>query len=68
VAGIEHKRQERLRSFRNLCETVGFPVEPLQMKVAGALLGQEREKLVTLPRKNGKSRLSAELRGHGSMG
>ena len=57
MAGIEHKRQEWLRSFRDLCETVGFPVEPFQVKIAGALLGQEREKLITLPRKNGKSRL-----------
>jgi phage terminase large subunit-like protein len=36
---------------------VGFELEPFQVKIAGALLGQEREKLVTLPRKNGKSRL-----------
>ena len=27
------------------------------MKIASALLGQEREKLITLPRKNGKSRV-----------
>jgi len=51
------KRQKQLRSFLDLCETVGFPVEPFQAKIAGALLGPEREKLITLPRKNGKSRL-----------
>jgi hypothetical protein len=32
-------------------------VEPFQLKIAGALFGSEREKLVTLPRKNGESRL-----------
>jgi phage terminase large subunit-like protein len=57
VAGIKQNRQEALRSFKELCERVGFPVEPFQMKIAGALLGPEREKLITLPRKNGKSRL-----------
>jgi phage terminase large subunit-like protein len=57
VAGIKEKRQKALRSFLDLCERTGFPVEPFQEKIAGALLGPEREKLVTLPRKNGKSRL-----------
>jgi phage terminase large subunit-like protein len=52
-----HKRAEALRSFKELCDRVGFPVEPFQMKIASALLGAEREKLITLPRKNGKSRL-----------
>jgi hypothetical protein len=51
------KRQESLRSFLDLCERVGFAVEPFQVKIAGALLGAEREKLVSIPRKNGKSRL-----------
>jgi phage terminase large subunit-like protein len=51
------KRQQSLRSFLDLCDRVGFGLEPLQKKIAGALLGPEREKLVTLPRKNGKSRL-----------
>jgi integrase len=35
VAGIKQNRQEALRSFKELCETVGFPVEPFQMKIAG---------------------------------
>jgi phage terminase large subunit-like protein len=52
-----HKRAEQLGSFKDLCDRVGFPVEPFQMKIASALLGAEREKLITLPRKNGKSRL-----------
>jgi phage terminase large subunit-like protein len=52
-----HKRAERLRDFADLCETVGFHLEPFQKKIAGALLGSEREKLITLPRKNGKSRV-----------
>jgi phage terminase large subunit-like protein len=51
-----HKRAEQLRSFVSLCDQVGFPVEPHQRKIASALLGPEREKLITLPRKNGKSR------------
>jgi phage terminase large subunit-like protein len=57
VAGIEQKRRQKLRDFRDLCHRVGFEPQPFQMKVAGALLGPEREKLITLPRKNGKSRL-----------
>src|SRR4051812_27980296 len=52
-----HKRAELLQDFVDLCETVGFHLEPFQTKIAGALLGQEREKVITLPRKNGKSRL-----------
>jgi phage terminase large subunit-like protein len=57
VAGTKANHQKQLRSFLDLCETVGFPIEPFQAKIAGALLGSEREKLITLPRKNGKSRL-----------
>jgi phage terminase large subunit-like protein len=57
VAKRDRNRQQALRSFLDLCERTGFPVEPFQVKIAGALLGGEREKLITLPRKNGKSRL-----------
>jgi phage terminase large subunit-like protein len=57
VAGLKANRQKALRSFLDLCEKTGFPVEPFQAKIAGALLGPEREKLITLPRKNGKSRV-----------
>ena len=57
MAGIKQKRQDQLRDFVDLCEQVGFKLEPHQKKIAGALLGAEREKLITLPRKNGKSRL-----------
>jgi phage terminase large subunit-like protein len=57
MAGIKAKRQEALRDFVELCDSVGFHLEAHQKKIAGALLGPEREKLVTLPRKNGKSRL-----------
>jgi hypothetical protein len=57
MAGIEQKRRQNLRDFRDLRHRVGFELEPFQVKIAGALLGCEREKLVTLPRKNGKSRL-----------
>ncbi len=57
MAGIEQRRQDQLRSFRSLCDRVGFRLEPHQKKVASALLGPEQEKLITLPRKNGKSRL-----------
>jgi hypothetical protein len=39
-----HKRAESLRSFRNLCDRVGFRLEPFQIKIASALLGPEREK------------------------
>lgn len=53
----DRNRQEQLRDFVELCDRVGFALEPFQVKIAGALLGQEREKLVTLARKNGKSRL-----------
>jgi phage terminase large subunit-like protein len=52
-----HRRAEQLRSFLDLCERTGFPVESFQKKIASALLGPEREKLITLPRKNGKSRV-----------
>jgi phage terminase large subunit-like protein len=52
-----HKRAERLRDFVDLCHQVGFELQPFQVKIASALLGDEREKLITLPRKNGKSRL-----------
>jgi phage terminase large subunit-like protein len=57
VSATERKRQKQLRSFLSLCDQVGFPVEPHQKKIASCLLGSEREKLITLPRKNGKSRL-----------
>lgn len=51
MAGIEHKRQEQLRDFQDLCHRVGFDLEPFQVKIASALLGAEREKVITLPRK-----------------
>jgi phage terminase large subunit-like protein len=57
MAGIKANRQEALRDFVDHCDRVGFHLEPFQKKVAGALLGPEREKVITLPRKNGKSRL-----------
>jgi phage terminase large subunit-like protein len=57
VAKRDRNRQKALRDFVDLCQTVGFELEPFQMKIAGALLGPEREKLITLPRKNGKSRV-----------
>jgi hypothetical protein len=53
----DRKRQESLRSFVDLGDRVGFQLEPFQKKIAGALLGPEREKLITLPPRNGKSRL-----------
>ena len=56
MAGIEHRRQEQLRDFVGLCHRVGFRPEPFQVKIAGVLLGPERVKVITLPRKNGKSR------------
>ena len=46
----DRKRQRSLRSFLDLCERVGFALEPFQRKIAGALLGSEREMLVLLPR------------------
>ena len=64
MAGIEQKRRQQLRSFLDLCDQVEFPVEPHQRKIAGMLLGREREKLVTLPRKNGKSRLVGAFAAH----
>jgi phage terminase large subunit-like protein len=57
VSKAERNRQEKLQDFVDLCQQVGFHLEPFQVKIAGALLGAEREKLITLPRKNGKSRL-----------
>jgi hypothetical protein len=33
-----HKRAERLRDFADLCETVGFHLEPFQKKIAGRCL------------------------------
>jgi phage terminase large subunit-like protein len=57
VAKRDRNRQEALRDFVDLCHRVGFELEPFQIKIAGALLGPEREKLITLPRKNGKSRV-----------
>jgi phage terminase large subunit-like protein len=57
VAKSDRNRQGRLRDFVDLCHRVGFRLEPFQVKIAGCLLGGEREKLITLPRKNGKSRV-----------
>jgi phage terminase large subunit-like protein len=57
MAKRDRNRQESLRDFVDLCHRVGFQLEPFQIKIAGALLGPEREKLITLPRKNGKSRV-----------
>jgi phage terminase large subunit-like protein len=57
VSKSDRNRQQELRSFRDLCDRVGFALEPFQIKIAGALLGSEREKLVMVPRKSGKSRL-----------
>ena len=48
----------------DLCDRVGFSIEPFQAKIAGALLGPEREKLITLPRKNGKSRVVGTFAAH----
>lgn len=57
MADFEHKRAGKVRDFVNLCNQVGFHLEPFQRRIAKALLGPERETLITLPRKNGKSRL-----------
>jgi phage terminase large subunit-like protein len=57
VSKSDRNRQGQLRDFVDLCHRVGFELEPFQVKIAGALLGPEREKLITLPRKNGKSRV-----------
>jgi phage terminase large subunit-like protein len=57
VAHSDRNRQESLRSFKDLCDRVGFRVEPFQLKIASVLLGAEREKLIRLPRKNRKSRV-----------
>jgi len=57
VAKRDRNRRERLADFVDLCHRTGFDLEPFQVKIAGCLLGPEREKLITLPRKNGKSRL-----------
>lgn len=62
MAKRDRNRQHELRSFRNLCETTGFGLEPHQVKIAGGLLGIEREKLITLPRKNGRAAWSARSR------
>lgn len=57
MSATERKRADRVRDFVDLCHRVGFPLEGHQRRIAKALLGPEREKLITLPRKNGKSRL-----------
>jgi phage terminase large subunit-like protein len=57
VSAIERKRADQVRDFVDLCHCVGFELEGHQRRIAKALLGPEREKLITLPRKNGKSRL-----------
>jgi phage terminase large subunit-like protein len=64
VAKRDRNRQQELESFLDLCDRVGFPIEPFQAKIAGALLGPEREKLITLPRKNGKSRVVGTFAAH----
>jgi hypothetical protein len=56
--------QQELGSFLDLCDRVGFPREPLLAKIAGALLGSEREKRITLQRKNGKSRVVGTFAAH----
>ena len=62
MSAIERKRRRSPQSFTDLCHRVGFHLEPFQVKIAGALLGPEREKLVTLPRKNGKVAADRDLR------
>lgn len=57
MAKSDRNRQQQLRSFADLCQRVGSTLEPFQMKIAGALLGPQRETLMLLPRGNGKSRL-----------
>jgi hypothetical protein len=50
VAKSDRNRQQALRSFVDLCHRVGFELEPFQVKIAGALLGPQRETLTLLPR------------------
>jgi hypothetical protein len=60
----DRNRQQELGSFLDRCDRVGFRIEPLQAKIAGALLGWEREKLITLQRKNGKARVVGTFAAH----
>jgi phage terminase large subunit-like protein len=46
-----------LRGFYDFAEAVGLDLEPFQRKVAAAVLGEQHEALVLLPRGNGKSTL-----------
>jgi phage terminase large subunit-like protein len=50
--------------FREMCERIGFNLEPFQRKIAKAAFGPERELLVLLPRGGGKSRLIGTLAVH----
>lgn len=50
--------------FLELCERIGFELEPFQRKIARAAFGPEREFLVLLARGNGKSRLVGTLAVH----
>jgi hypothetical protein len=40
------KRREKHRDFVELCDSVGFHLQPFQKRISYALLGPEREKLV----------------------
>ena len=57
MSAIERRRRDQLQAFVDLCHRTGFELESFQIKIAGALLGSERAKLITLPRKNDKSRV-----------
>ena len=67
MAKTDRNRQERLRDFVSL-PPGPFRPEPFQIKIAGALLGPEREKLINLRRKERNSAIREDScpRGDGS--
>jgi phage terminase large subunit-like protein len=50
--------------FLALAERVNYPLEPFQRKIAKAVLGNEREALILLPRGNAKTTLTALIALH----
>jgi hypothetical protein len=53
-----------VRGFYAFAEAVALPLEPFARRIVRAMLGEQHEALVLLPRGNGKSTLVGALAAH----
>lgn len=57
-------RRNTAADFQRFCESVSYPLEPFQRKIARAAFGPERELAVVISKGNGKTHLGAALALH----